>query len=630
MEVSHSNQAKASGSSLAAADSTTRLDRIAPHLALLAESDDPHEERRKAILLFLRETFRGVGIFYSEVQPDRLQHREALWTDKSYSVTLQPATVQMGMQMVKTSRSGSAAVCDLPGLPHLHAYIIPLIHRGRTIAVVGLLKATPGLEERPALLALLQVSLGYLHYSLFRRESNQGLFAIEQSAALIELTAEAASAPHFSEATRILTTRIKEHLGCHQAMLGLVKGSRIRLSAISGIPDFHRRSRGTSLMQTLMRETLLEGGLIKEPSTEVALQASPQLNRAAHREFSQQHGGGVVISLPLLDTDKKTRAILTLLWSPDQPPHPQVERFLRAAEPHLGAIIHLLAKADPGGVRHWRHTFWTQLSRRKKVFMGVLGLGLIALLAWPVSFPVRVNVETEATQRRVIATPFEGILREALVEAGDTVTEGTLLAVLDDQQLRWRHAEIQAALERAQRERDQAIADPRRIAVAAQMAQLEVDRLSLDLELLRHRLNHLEIRAPIEGVVLSGDLSRARGMPLETGQILFELAPLENLEATLHIPAFHISLVSEGASVRMRLASYPGQQWQGTIRRIHPQSVIVDGNLVFAAEATLDSLIPEAELRPGMRGRATIRGPQKPLIWVLSRRLVDFLYLRFG
>ncbi len=49
--------------------------------------------------------------------------------------------------------------------------------------------------------------------------------------------------------------------------------------------------------------------------------------------------------------------------------------------------------------------------------------------------------------------------------------------------------------------------------------------------------------------------------------------------------------------------------WTGVIARLHPRAELIDGSNVFIAEVRLDDT---EDLRPGMRGAASIAGDLQP------------------
>jgi multidrug efflux pump subunit AcrA (membrane-fusion protein) len=262
----------------------------------------------------------------------------------------------------------------------------------------------------------------------------------------------------------------------------------------------------------------------------------------------------------------------------------------------------------------------------RKIIVIAIVLVLLGLLIMPVRFPVKVDATIEPVLRRVVPAQFDGILKESNVKPGDLVKKGDLLALMDDKQLRWKQAELIASRDKAIRQRDLAMADPRAPVASAQMSQLEADGIDLELKLLAFKQENLELRAPFDGMVLVGDLDRAQGIPVNQGDVLFEIGPVNQMITELMVPAYDISLIEVGDEVNLRLASFPGENWTTTITKIRPQAESIDGKTVFVAEASLVLAAADGPvLRAGMKGRASVRGDEAPLAWVITRRLWGYL-----
>jgi multidrug efflux pump subunit AcrA (membrane-fusion protein) len=160
------------------------------------------------------------------------------------------------------------------------------------------------------------------------------------------------------------------------------------------------------------------------------------------------------------------------------------------------------------------------------------------------------------------------------------------------------------------------------------VAKLEMERIELRAQVLERRIGNLEVKSPIEGIVVSGDLERAEGMPLDKGQTLFEIAPLAEMVVEVAVPEHDIPYVVAGQQAALRLEAYPGRQWIGEIARIHPRAEIRDDRNVFVAEFNLQN--QSGVLRPGMKGRAKITGPPRPLGWNLFHRPYEKLLQAWG
>jgi multidrug efflux pump subunit AcrA (membrane-fusion protein) len=152
----------------------------------------------------------------------------------------------------------------------------------------------------------------------------------------------------------------------------------------------------------------------------------------------------------------------------------------------------------------------------------------------------------------------------------------------------------------------------------AQIAQLDSQRFEAQLSQIREKQQHLAITSPIAGIVLSGDLKRAEGSPVNRGQILFEIAPLARMEVEISVPEREIALVTTELPVQIRFTAYPDTSWRGSIDQIVPKSQIRGNSNVFLARLQFDNA--EGLLRPGMRGEAKIAAGWRPIGWQLFRK----------
>jgi multidrug efflux pump subunit AcrA (membrane-fusion protein) len=229
-----------------------------------------------------------------------------------------------------------------------------------------------------------------------------------------------------------------------------------------------------------------------------------------------------------------------------------------------------------------------------------------------------------ALLRRTIAAPFESRLEKSHVKPGDRVEKDQILAELDGREIRVALAEAIAARSAALKKRDNAmvLSDPSGL----QMAQLEADRLDLEVERLQYRNDNLIIRSPLAGVVLAGDLERSEGVPVTAGQKLFEVAPLAGMVLEVSVPDREVRHVETGMKVEYRLESDSGRKRIAQLSNLHPAAEISEGDHVFIAEAALEN--PDGFLRPGMKGEARILSGKKPVAWIFFHGLWEYLRLK--
>jgi multidrug efflux pump subunit AcrA (membrane-fusion protein) len=255
----------------------------------------------------------------------------------------------------------------------------------------------------------------------------------------------------------------------------------------------------------------------------------------------------------------------------------------------------------------------------------VAGIAVVAM-AIPVPYEVRCECELQPVTRRFVAAPFEGTLERALVDVGDTVRAGEVLARMDGKEIRWEMAGNIAEYERAAKEPDALLADQK--FGEAQVAKLQMDRLALTTTLLEHRSNHLEIRSPIDGIVVSGELKRAEGVRLSLGQNLFEVAPLDQMIVEVEIPESELAHVPAQTEAFIRLEAFPHDELRGTLKRVCPRAELRNKQQVFVGEIPLSNA--SGSLKPGMRGRASLAAGRAMLGWRLFHRAMGKFRLWWG
>jgi multidrug efflux pump subunit AcrA (membrane-fusion protein) len=155
-----------------------------------------------------------------------------------------------------------------------------------------------------------------------------------------------------------------------------------------------------------------------------------------------------------------------------------------------------------------------------------------------------------------------------------------------------------------------------------------MDSLKVKIRLLENRAQNLEIKSPVDGVVISGDPKKMEGARLTIGQTLLEIGPLGEMLVEVWVPDEEIGHVQVGLPVSIRLESQPTRKIPGQITKIHPRAVTEDGANVFIAEVRLDNR--GGTLRPGMDGRARVRSASHPLGWNLFHRVWQRLAFRMG
>ena len=196
-----------------------------------------------------------------------------------------------------------------------------------------------------------------------------------------------------------------------------------------------------------------------------------------------------------------------------------------------------------------------------------------------------------------------GEVVELLVEEGDRVESGQILARLDGERLKLEMLAAKANLKRAQNEYERNTDLHARGLVSTAMYEgLSFDLASMKATYDLKRLNYdySNIRAPITGVVSSREIKA--GENLAIGHVAFRITENTELVAYLQIPQSELAKFNAGHAATVKVASMPNDEFAATIVRISP--TIDTRNGTFRATAIIDNAA--GHLAPGMFGRFTI------------------------
>jgi multidrug efflux pump subunit AcrA (membrane-fusion protein) len=139
------------------------------------------------------------------------------------------------------------------------------------------------------------------------------------------------------------------------------------------------------------------------------------------------------------------------------------------------------------------------------------------------------------------------------------------------------------------------------------------------LALIDQQLERMRVTAPFDGLVVSGDLSQALGAPVERGDVLFALAPLDGYRVRLKVDERDVGDVALGQTGTLALAADPDSRLPFAVTRLTPVSTAEEGVNFFVVEGTLDRSA-DAVLRPGMEGVGKIDIGERRLVWIWTRK----------
>ncbi len=264
---------------------------------------------------------------------------------------------------------------------------------------------------------------------------------------------------------------------------------------------------------------------------------------------------------------------------------------------------------------------WASTRGRPRWAIGCAVAMLVLLLMCPVPYRVHCTARIEPCNSRAVSSPFAATLQAVHVQPGDKVHAGQSLVELDGRPLRLELQAIEAEIQQAVKQQDVAIAGGR--IADAQQSKLKEQQLVRRGELLQRRLDQLVLVSPIDGVIVAGDLRRSIDAPLESGKLLFEIAPLDSVLIEVEIPETEIAMVRDDAAAQIRFDSAQAGTSDTSLTRIYPAAQIRDQQSVFVAPIEFANLA--GKYRPGMKGKAIVYGPTRPWAWSYLRGFIEQL-----
>ncbi len=209
--------------------------------------------------------------------------------------------------------------------------------------------------------------------------------------------------------------------------------------------------------------------------------------------------------------------------------------------------------------------------------------------------------EVRAREETALSFRVGGKLVRRLVDVGDRVRRGDLLAELDPGDLRLQVESLQAQLTSAEAQLVRARADYARVASLAKdqlvsrssldqqtatlrAAEAQVRAARAQVDLSRNQAGYSQLRASQDGAIASRMIEA--GQVVSAGQSVFALAVDGGREVAFALPEAAIRDVVVGQPVVIELWSAQGQRMTGRIREIAPAA---DAQArTYAARATFD------------------------------------------
>jgi len=495
---------------------------------------------------------------------------------------------------------------------------------GEPRGVVGLeLEPRPEAQVRLAMREL-QWGSGWLEVLLRRHADPRDAARLRLKLAL-DLVSALLEHEGLSDGGAAFVTELATRTGCDRATLGVLKGARVAIRAVSHSGQFDHRANLLRFAAEAMEEAIDQKAAVSFPPA----QDRARLVARAHELLLQESGAGAVATFPLESGGKVVGALTLERPAGFQLDAPTLE-LAEAVAAVCGPIVALKLTGERGLGIHLLdvvRSFWGKLVGPRhalyKLIAAATALVVLFFAFVDGTYRVSADAAVEGETQRAITAPIAGFVKEASRRAGDTVKKGEVIGRFDDRDLRLERVRLSSQQGQYTKQYREAMAKHDRPQAAIVTTQLE--QVEAQVALVDEQLARVEMVAPFDGVIVSGDLSQRLGAPVERGQVLFEIAPLDDFRIALQVDEHDFAQVLPGQRGELVVSSMPYQSFAFTVTKITAVNNAKDGANRFRVEARLDAK-PE-RLRPGMEGVGKIEVDERRLLWIWTHSLIDRLRL---
>jgi RND family efflux transporter MFP subunit len=546
----------------------------------------------------------------------------AVWPDAKLSMNHLTGAAERALK----ERRGLLIEGDSSPDPETYHVAYPIEVSGKLYGVVVLEVDQHLRHEMQAIMRQLHWGAAWLEVLIRRTEALKSTEVNERLQKVLDLVASSVEHEGFYASAMAFVTRLATTLDCDRVSLGFLRGRHVRVSVLSHSAEFGKQTNLMRAIGSAMDEAMDQHAVVAYP---LPPDATPLVTRA-QEGLARQHGAGAILTVPL---ESKGRFFggLTLERPADKPFDRATVEACETAAALVGPILDTKRADDRWLIRKATESFVVQLKRllgpryllRKLILIMLLGLVVFFSFA-KVDYRVTAPTSIEGVVQRVVAAAFDGYVKEAAIRPGDLVKEGQVLCLLDDRDLKLERLKWVTEKKQLVEQYHEAMAKHERAQIRiirAKIAQAEAQISVADEQLARTK-----VVAPFNGVVMSGDLSQSLGAPVERGQVLFEVAPLDEYRVIVEVDERDISEIAVGQRSELVLPSMPGEVFPFVVEKITPVSTAKEGRNYFRVEGRMEHV--SQRLRPGMEGVGKITIDRRKLIWVWTHKAIDWLRLQ--
>jgi membrane fusion protein (multidrug efflux system) len=209
----------------------------------------------------------------------------------------------------------------------------------------------------------------------------------------------------------------------------------------------------------------------------------------------------------------------------------------------------------------------------------------------------------EAEEEADVVAKATGVVQRLLVEEGDFVQAGDVLAELDSERSSLELMQMEANLKRLENDlaRTQELYDKNLVSADAyEEVKFQFESQKAAVDLARLSISYSTIRTPIGGYVSERMIKV--GSMVQEHEPVFRVTDFDPLLAVLYVPEREMTKLSPGQSSKVTVGAFAEWVFPAKIKRISP---VVDPQ-TGTFKVTLEVFDPSGDLKPGMLSLVSI------------------------
>lgn len=241
----------------------------------------------------------------------------------------------------------------------------------------------------------------------------------------------------------------------------------------------------------------------------------------------------------------------------------------------LAAIAIFLWYLKPAATFVWNslHANTPQQISKVRCFVTFCACSMLFLLStwmpWP--FAPYGNGVVDFSDQQIIRATSDGFLTKVLVQHGQHVSKGDLLAELENQELEFKYRSLVV-------DRQIAIVESRKLKREKKLAeyqaeQRKIQNLNEQIRILKNQTGKLLLTAPCDGFVVANDLNNNVGAFFKQGEIVMKVVSTNAVEIVSCVQAFDAPLFRKSLNRKVIIEFESGSRMESQLRTVEPKAI---------------------------------------------------------